>query len=34
MWADISNLYLNNTMDIYKYMKVPLENIPGKIIQQ
>ena len=32
--ADIANFYLNNTMDRYEYMKLPLEIIPAGIIQQ
>ena len=34
MCADIDNFYLNNPMDIYEYMKVKLDIIPEKIIQQ
>ena len=33
MCADISNFFLNNTMDIYEYMNLPLEIIPEEIIQ-
>ena len=33
MCADISNLYLNNPMNRYDYMKLPLEIIPEEIIQ-
>ena len=28
MCADIANLYLNNPMDRYEYMKLPLDIIP------
>ena len=28
MCADITNLYLNNIMNIYEYMKLPLDIIP------
>ena len=28
MCADIANFYLNNTMNIYEYMKLPLDIIP------
>ena len=34
MCADIANLYLNNPMNRYEYMKLPLEIIPEEIIQQ
>ena len=34
MCSDIANLYLKNTMDIYEYMKLPLEIISSEIIQQ
>ena len=34
MCADIANFYLNNPMNIYEYMKLPLEIIPEEIIQQ
>ena len=34
MCAEISNLYPNNPMKTYEYMKLPLENIPEEIIQQ
>ena len=34
MCADIANLYLNNLMNRYDYMKLPLEIIPEEIIQQ
>ena len=34
MCADMANLYLNNPMDRYDYMKLPLEIIPDEIIQQ
>ena len=34
MCVDISNFYLNNPMDIYDYMKLPLDIIPEEIIQQ
>ena len=34
MCADISNLYLKNTMYRYEYMKLTLEIIPEEIIQQ
>ena len=32
--ADISNFYLNNPMDRYEYMKLPLDIISEEIIQQ
>ena len=32
--ADISIFYLSNPMDIYEYMKLPLDIIPEEIIQQ
>ena len=32
--ADIANFYFNNPMNIYEYMKIPLEIIPEEIIQQ
>ena len=34
MCTDISKLYLNNPVDIYEYMKLPLDIIPEEIIQQ
>ena len=34
MCEDIANFYLNNTMNIYEYMKLPLDIIPEEIIQQ
>ena len=34
MCADIANLYINNPIDRYYYMKLPLDIIPEKIIQQ
>ena len=34
MCADKANFYLNNPMDRYEYMKLPLEIIPEEIIQQ
>ena len=34
MCADIANFHLNNCMDIYEYMKLPLEFLPEEIIQQ
>ena len=34
MCTDIANFYLNNPMDRYEYMKLPLEIIPEEIIQQ
>ena len=34
MFVDITNFYLNNTTDIYEYMKLPLDIIPEEIIQQ
>ena len=34
MCADIVSLYLNNPMDKYEYMKLPLEIILAEIIQQ
>ena len=34
MFSDIANFYLNDPMDIYEYMKLPLEIIPAEIIQQ
>ena len=34
MCSDIAKFYLKNPMDIYKYMKLPLDIIPEKIIQQ
>ena len=34
MCADISSFYLNNPMNRYEYMKLPLEIIPVEIIQQ
>ena len=33
MCAYISNFYLNNPMNIYYYMKIPLDIIPEEIIQ-
>ena len=34
MCADIANFYLNNPMNRYQYMKLPLDIIPEEIIQQ
>ena len=34
MCAEIANFYLNNPMDRYEYMKLPLDIIPEEIIQQ
>ena len=34
MCADIANFYLNNLMERYEYMKLPLDIIPEEIIQQ
>ena len=34
MCAVITNFYLNNPMDRYEYMKLPLRIIPDEIIQQ
>ena len=34
MCADIASLYLNNLMNRYEYMKLPLEIIPEEINQQ
>ena len=34
MCADIANFYLNNPMDRYEHMKLPLAIIPEKITQQ
>ena len=34
MCADIANFYLNNPMDRYEYMKLPLDIIPEEIIYQ
>ena len=34
MCADIANFYLNNPMDRYEYMQLPVEIIPEEIIQQ
>ena len=34
MCVDISNYYLNNIMDRYEYMKLPLKIIPEDIIQK
>ena len=34
MCAEISDFCLNNPMDRYEYMKLPLEIIPSEIIQQ
>ena len=34
MCADIANFFLNNPMDRYEYMKLPLDIIPEEIIQQ
>ena len=34
MCADIANFYLNNPMDRYEYMKLPVDIIPEEIIQQ
>ena len=34
MCADIANFYINNPMNRYDYMKLPLDIIPEEIIQQ
>ena len=34
MCADATNFYLINPMNIYEYMKLPLDSIPKEIIQQ
>ena len=34
MCSSIGNFYLNNTMNRYEYMKLPMDIIPEKIIQQ
>ena len=34
MCADIANFYLNNIMNRYEYMKLPLDIIPEEFIQQ
>ena len=34
MCSDIANFFLNNPIDIYEYMKLPLKIISDKIIQQ
>ena len=34
MCADIANFYLNNPMNRYEYMNLPLDIIPEEIIQQ
>ena len=34
MCAYIAKFYLNNPMDIYEYMKLPLDIIPKEIFQQ
>ena len=34
MCADIANFYLNNLMNRYEYVKLPLDIIPDKIIKQ
>ena len=34
MCADIAKFYINNPMNIYEYMKLPLDIIPEEIIQQ
>ena len=34
MYDKIANLYFNNTMDIYEYIKMTLETITAEIIQQ
>ena len=34
MCADISNFYINNPMNRYEYMKLPLDIIPEEIIQK
>ena len=34
MCADMANFYLNNPMNRYEYMKLPLEIIPEEIIQK
>ena len=33
MCTDIANFYLNNPMNIYEHMKLPLDIIPEEIIQ-
>ena len=34
MYEDIANFYLNNPMNRYEYMKLPLDIIPEEIIQK
>ena len=34
MCAGMANFYINNPVNIYEYMKLPLEMIPEGIIQQ
>ena len=34
MCADMANFYLNNPMNRYEYMKLPLDITPEEIIQQ
>ena len=34
MCADIANFYLKNPINIYDYMKLPLDIIPEEIFQQ
>ena len=34
MCADIANFYINNPMNRYEYMKLPMDIIPEEIIQQ
>ena len=34
MCVDIANFYINNPMNIYEYMKLPLDITPEEIIQQ
>ena len=34
MCADMTNFYLNNPMNKYEYMKLPLDIIPEEMIQK
>ena len=34
MTVDIKNLYLNIPMNRYEYMRIPIQHIPGDIMQQ